>query len=96
MRGHNLLCDSYVCNDVAGGVPFWAVLLLVILLALLLAAFVAPRKEPATLKKAVDEVLEGFQTQAQTWGDKEAETAFANARNKVAAVVDKYQTPRLL
>lgn len=96
LRGPNLLCDPF-CGDAAAadwGIPFWAILLLIILFALLLAAFVTPKKPPAPLKKAVDDVLAGFQTQAQTWGDREAESAFASARAKVAAEIDKYEEAR--
>jgi hypothetical protein len=99
VRGSNLLCDPY-CGDATAaagwGVPFWAILLLIILLALLLATFATPKKDPPTLKKAVDDVLAGFQTQAQTWGDREAESAFASARAKVAAEIEKYRDLRRL
>jgi hypothetical protein len=92
LRGPNLLCDPYLCNDVAGGVPFWAILLLIILVALLIATFVGPRRDPPTLEKAVDDVLDRYQQQAVTWGDDEAATAFGNARADVRRVVRNYRS----
>jgi hypothetical protein len=91
MRGPNLLCETTsVCND-AWGMPFWAILLVIVLFALLVAALLPAPKEPPPLKKAVDDVLAGYQKQAQVWGDREAETAFINAREDVGKAIDKYK-----
>jgi hypothetical protein len=85
-------CGRYVCDD-PSAIPMWLVVILLIVLVLLLVSIVQPaKKEPPPLKKAVDDVLEGFQKQARVWDDKKAETAFDEARKKVSDVIDKYKS----
>ena len=71
----------------------WLAILLAIILVVILLALLQPKpKEPTPLPKAVDDVLEGFQKQAATWGDPEAVSAFMQAREKVREVVNKYDS----
>lgn len=92
LRESDFGCGRYVCDD-PSSIPMWLVLLLVILLALLIVSVLQPKaKEPPPLKKAVDDVLKGYQEQAETWGDSEAKTAFGQAREKVAGVIDRYES----
>ena len=92
MRDAYYECARYACDD-SSSIPFWLVFILLILLVILLVSWLAPPKdEPKPLKKAVDDVLKGYEDQAQTWGDSEAKTAFAQARGKVADVIEKYKS----
>lgn len=99
MRDPIFDCAPHLCESASTGAsgdwgfPFWVAVLLIILVSLLIVSFVQPKKDPPTLKKAVDDVLEGYEKQARVWGDNEAETAFRNARTDVGKVVDKYRSP---
>ena len=84
-------CGPYLCDD-PSSVPFWAVIILLILLVLLIVSFVQTKKDPPTLEKAVDDVLKGFEDQAQTWGNIEAKDAFSQARTKVRNEIVKYKS----
>jgi hypothetical protein len=94
VRGEDFECvTQQVCDD-PSSIPFWLAVILGILLLVLLVSLVQPKKDPTPpLKKAVDDVLAGYEKQAQVWGDREAVVAFGNARRDVAAAVDKYKPP---
>jgi hypothetical protein len=89
-------CPPHLCSGSGGDmdIPFWLILGLVILLALVLVQLLPPAKDPPPpLKKAVDDVLAGYEKQAVVWDDKKAEAAFREARGKVADVIAKYNNP---
>jgi hypothetical protein len=83
-------CAPYLCDGASapGGwdLPFWAILLLLILASLLIVSFLQPGKKETPLNEAVDKVLSDYETQAQVWDNREAVTAFAAARRRIADI----------
>jgi hypothetical protein len=96
--GEGLDCVTQRVCDEPSSIPFWFTAILVaLLIGLVISAIPAAKKpDPTPLKKAVDDVLAGYEKQAQVWGDTEAVTAFRHARTDVGNVLDKYKKPDLL
>jgi hypothetical protein len=94
VRGDDFECITHQICDDPSSVPFWLAVILGILFLLLVVSLLQPKKDPPPpLSKAVDDVLAGYEKQAQVWGDREAVVAFGNARREVAAAVAKYKPP---
>jgi hypothetical protein len=89
-------CAPQVCEGAPpflDGVPFWAILLLLILVALLIVALLQPAKKPDPLRKKVDDALADYEGQASMWDDPEAVKAFAAARKKIDKLFQDYNPP---
>lgn len=95
MWGEGLDCVTQRVCDEPSSFPFWIAFLLGILLLVLVVSAIQPKKAdpPPPLRKAVDDVLAGYEKQAQVWGDSEAVTAFKNARMDVQTAIAKYKNP---
>lgn len=95
MWGESLDCVTQQACDDRWSTPEWIAIILIVALILLVLSAIPVKKPdpPPPLKKAVDDVLAGYEKQAQVWGDAEAVTAFKNARMDVQNVVAKYKNP---